>query len=175
MQTYSLSQLNLLALPSLDLLTPYGWGVVSELPSEPGCYVCVCSVAKRRTLPHRHPVKQRAMVNAAVDILGDRAREVVAITEQGKIANVLLYIGYSKDLWNRWNGRSEHHKQGDLMLMCNLMNAAFDVRSFRLHWMLARSGQDAKAIEDRLIPLWNPILNGRKPLIPPPPKPVALH
>lgn len=150
-------------MPSLDLLSTGGFGVVDQLPSQPGCYAVVCTVAKRlRLFPS---AQQRAEDRAIANILGRSTNVVVKATELGKRASIILYIGYSKNMRQRWAGRTEHHKQADLDLTSHLLNSAFDVTAFRLHFFRVPTGEQAHQIEGHLISQWNPVLNGRSPLV----------
>lgn len=163
MKRATLSELNLLALPSLDLLSTDGFGVVDQLPSQPGCYAVVCTVAKRlRLFPS---AQQQAEARAIASILGSSAKVVVKATELGRQVSIILYIGYSKNMRKRWAGRTEHHKQADLNLTSHLLNSAFDMTACRLHFFRAPTGEQARQIEGHLISQWKPILNGRSPLV----------
>jgi hypothetical protein len=165
MAAIALNQLNLFSLPSVDI-NAGGWASVGELPTEPGCYAIAVRLAGRRTSAGMTQAERSRHSKAIVWALGHEVvRQSVEAVERGNEAMLTLYIGYSKNLQQRWAGRSPHHKQDDIRAVVHLLGLFFDVRSLHLHYLLASDGDKAKRIEGYLIRLWKPALNERAPLV----------
>lgn len=165
MAAIALNQLNLLSLPAVDVLRG-GWAAVEKLPSEPGCYAVMVTLA-----PRLNPVVMTASdrtrhSKALVWALGRaNAVKVSEAISRGNGAVVSLYVGYSKSLVKRWAGSTPHHKEADLRAVVYLLGLFFDVRSLNIHYLLTRDGDSAKMIESYLIKLWQPALNNRAPIV----------
>lgn len=157
--TTAIANLNILKLPSLDLRRNKGWGVVSGLPSAPGCYMVVAYFQKkqRNTLTYADRVK---VANYAKSLLGKPVVDIAQVVAKGHPAAVTLYIGYSKNLYRRWNGSTAHHKAKDLKHVISVLSGLFELSGLRMHFFTCPTGKNAKFLETELIRLWNPVTNG---------------
>lgn len=158
---------NLLAsLPSIDLAAPMGWNGVSSLPEAPGCYAVVITIQKQ--IHPRVPAAQATKLSRLLaSLMGAKNYgSMVGAVNGGGQSSIILYVGQSKNLRARWTGRTPHHKKSDLEMLSTVFFCLFQVVNFRLFFGLAATAESAKVVEKALIEKWQPILNGRSPLVP---------
>lgn len=169
----SLADLDIRTLPSVDLLGPAGWWGVKRLPKKPGCYMVIATLKPRAFDRTHSPERLEVAQGQALRVIGKEWKRVQQAIGEGLWVQLVLYIGYSKSIEQRWNkdwdndGKPDHHKFIDLNATGYLLNTLFDLVDLRMHFLCADSAESAKAIEGYLIKLWRPLLNGRAPLFSP--------
>lgn len=168
MQTANLERLRLSSLPSINLLGAESWQAVRNLPESPGIYCVVCTAANRPNAQLTQPLIRLARKIFTTKHLAP----IIDITSRGSLAEVNLYVGMSGNLRKRWWAKdkeakvitSPHHKRDDLRLASYVLNTVFDVTSLRLHYGITRDRETAMKLEDLLIAIHEPVLNGLAPI-----------
>ena len=169
-QAVSLADLDLRQLPSVDLLSTQGWWGVKRLPEAPGCYAVIATVKLREMDSSSNPQRLALIQRQARSVLGSSFLTMQTALKAGQWAQLVLYIGYSKDLRGRWakdwdgDGNPDHHKFRDLNATGYLLNSLADLVDMRMHFLTTPEAEMAHEIEGHLIKLWRPILNDRPSL-----------